>query len=177
MATIAWMNSSSTVRRVLRYQQTVKLIDILANIDLPCHANTSSGNMIKKFSNKATKNATRIAKVTFEHEHVEDYYEKKKDKKRHHKVNRSKFTERIPITLPDLGDEVRGKITKWYHEEGDVIQQGHTLCDIKTNKMFTFGLDMDDTCLGILEKRLEPEGGKFCDPGTKLCIMLYQPEE
>lgn len=99
----------------------------------------------------------------------------KKDNDKSFNIDRSEFTEEVPIELPDLGDGNRGKVAKWYHEEGGVIQQGDVLCDIETES-FTFSLDVDDECLGILDRQLQPEDGEYIDPGTKLCVILHKPE-
>eukprot|EP00555_Chaetoceros_dichaeta_P004157 CAMPEP_0198258070 /NCGR_PEP_ID=MMETSP1447-20131203/7595_1 /TAXON_ID=420782 /ORGANISM="Chaetoceros dichaeta, Strain CCMP1751" /LENGTH=148 /DNA_ID=CAMNT_0043945115 /DNA_START=126 /DNA_END=573 /DNA_ORIENTATION=- len=118
--------------------------------------------------------------LKLEHENV-DIYEsrkaitKKENENKNIEIDRSEFTEEVPFAFPDLGDGNRGKIAKWHHEEGAVIQQGDTLCDIET-EMFTFSIDVDDECLGILEKHFQPENGEFLDPGVTLGMILHKPE-
>lgn len=90
-----------------------------------------------------------------EHENI-DLYERReaiqKTKKENInlEIDRSEFTEEVPFQLPDLGDGNRGKIVKWHHKEGAVIQQGDTLCDIETDVGYStvncFGFFVVDLC-------------------------------
>jgi hypothetical protein len=63
-------------------------------------------------------------------------------------VDKSMFTQEIQIKMPEMG-EGKGRVVKWYKEEGDVIQRGDVLCDIETPD-FTFGMEIDDEELGIV---------------------------
>jgi len=118
--------------------------------------------------------------IILEHQNSEDYYESIKATNKNKEdtninIDRSEFTEEVPIELPDLGDGNPGKVAKWYHGEGAVIQQGDILCDIETEDV-TYSIDIDDECLGILEKRFQVEDGEFINPGTKICMILHKPE-
>ena len=62
---------------------------------------------------------------------------------------------------------------KWHKKEGDIIRHGDTLCDIET-ELFTFGMDTDDECLGILSKVVARQDEKL-KPHSLLCVVLHQP--
>jgi len=118
--------------------------------------------------------------MTLDHENVDMHESRKailKEEKENKsiEIDRSEFTEEVPFALPDLGKGNRGKIAKWHHEEGAILQQGDTICDIETEE-FTVSLDVDDECLGILEKRFQPENGEYLDPGAPLGMILHKPE-
>eukprot|EP00559_Dactyliosolen_fragilissimus_P003577 CAMPEP_0184864224 /NCGR_PEP_ID=MMETSP0580-20130426/14152_1 /TAXON_ID=1118495 /ORGANISM="Dactyliosolen fragilissimus" /LENGTH=133 /DNA_ID=CAMNT_0027362917 /DNA_START=161 /DNA_END=562 /DNA_ORIENTATION=- len=112
--------------------------------------------VIEKESNSSTKK---------DHENKENLHDS-------FGVDVSKYTSDYFLKLPDLGEE-GGKISKWYKQEGELIKQDDVLCDIET-ELFTFGMDYDDDCLGIMGKILEPEGSDKLKPGQPLCIILHE---
>ena len=67
-------------------------------------------------------------------------------------IDRSTYTQEVPVRMPDMG-EGKGKILKWYKEEGDIVQRRDILCDIETDD-FTFGMETDDEDVAIMGKIL-----------------------
>ena len=88
-------------------------------------------------------------------------------------TNISNYTKEVTVTLPELVDNSKAKIVKWYKNEGDIIHPDETICDIET-EMFTFGMDVDDECIGIMKEILLPEGVETSDSGLPICIILHE---
>uniref|UniRef100_A0A7S2VXX3 Lipoyl-binding domain-containing protein n=1 Tax=Eucampia antarctica TaxID=49252 RepID=A0A7S2VXX3_9STRA len=89
-------------------------------------------------------------------------------------VDKTKFTEKIEIKVPDLGEE-KAQVEKWYKKEGDFIQTNDILCDIST-ELFTFGMSVDDECDGIMGEIIAPVQSEPLTPGQLLCYILHEPE-
>lgn len=88
----------------------------------------------------------------------------------------STYTVEIPIRMPEIGDgHEGGRIVKWYKQVGDVVQYGDILCDIET-KNFTFGMQTEDECLGIVKDLYVPEGSSMAENET-ICVLLHEPDE
>ena len=88
-------------------------------------------------------------------------------------INLEEYTDEIEVKLPGFEDK-KGKIVRWYHKEGDVVQPNDTICDIET-ELFTFGMDIEDEGAGVMKQILVPAGEEEIDPGTPICIMLHKP--
>jgi len=43
--------------------------------------------------------------------------------------------------------------------------------------MFTFGMDLDDECYGIMKKIFLKEGEESSEPHALLCIVLHEEEQ
>lgn len=85
------------------------------------------------------------------------------------------YTEKITIELPDVGDiHAKGKILKWYKQQGDIVRPNDTICDIETD-LFTFGMDVEDENEGIMKEILVPEGEEGLKPGTPICTIMHKP--
>lgn len=91
-------------------------------------------------------------------------------------IDISKFTKEIEIKLPDLVEEHKAKIVKWYKQEGDIIQPNDTICDIET-ELFTFEYQVEDECLGLMKEILLHEGEETNDIDSPICIVLHEEEE
>eukprot|EP00521_Asterionellopsis_glacialis_P017739 CAMPEP_0195298224 /NCGR_PEP_ID=MMETSP0707-20130614/23022_1 /TAXON_ID=33640 /ORGANISM="Asterionellopsis glacialis, Strain CCMP134" /LENGTH=231 /DNA_ID=CAMNT_0040360249 /DNA_START=97 /DNA_END=792 /DNA_ORIENTATION=+ len=89
-------------------------------------------------------------------------------------IDRSKFTERIKIRMPDMG-EGNNKIVEWYKQEGDMIATGDLLCDIETPE-FTFGMTSDDECDAIMDKIFVSVGDPVRDEEV-ICEILHPHED
>lgn len=46
-------------------------------------------------------------------------------------TDRSKYTDEVKIRMPDIGDG-KGKILRWFRNEGDIVRYEDVLCDIET---------------------------------------------
>ncbi len=101
------------------------------------------------------------------------------DKEQKSKVNIdiTKFTKEITIKLPDLVDVgQRAKISKWYKQPGDIIDPDETICDVETD-MFTFGMDVDDECIGVMKEILLQENEETKESQVPICIILHEDDE
>jgi Biotin-requiring enzyme len=93
-------------------------------------------------------------------------------------IDRSKYTEIVPIRMPDLGTsrdnapDRLSRVQKWFLDPGAILQQGDVLCDIQTPD-FTFGMETDDEELGIMGEILVPAGQPVPD-GTVLCHVYHE---
>jgi hypothetical protein len=93
-------------------------------------------------------------------------------------IDRSKFTDKIPVPMPDLGTsngnspDRLSKINEWFFKPGDIVQHEDVLCDIETPE-FTFGMETDDEEVTIMGEILVPVGTPVPD-GTVLCYMLHE---
>lgn len=92
-------------------------------------------------------------------------------------INIEEYTQELIIELPDVGDDnTRGKVIKWYKQEGDVVHPNDTICDIETS-LFTFGMDVEDESEGIMKEILVQEGDEEYLPGTAICKIMHKPME
>lgn len=91
-------------------------------------------------------------------------------------IDRSKFTYRLEIEMPDPGYEVGATLLKWYKKEGDIVVKGDLLCDVET-KDFEISLEVDDEYPGIMGEILTPEGTSDIQPNNIICIMWHDPED
>lgn len=96
----------------------------------------------------------------------------------HDLIDRSKYTEVVPVRMPDLGtshDNAPDRcslVKEWFFAPGSVIQRQDVLCDIQTPE-FTFGMETDDEELAILGEILVPAGQPVPD-GTVLCNLYHE---
>jgi biotin carboxyl carrier protein len=86
------------------------------------------------------------------------------------------YTQKVVIEMPDVGDiHAKGKILKWYKQEGDIVRPDDTICDIETD-LFTFGMDVEDENEGIMKEILVKEGDEeSLKPGTPICTIMHKP--
>ena len=77
--------------------------------------------------------------------------------------------------MPDMG-EGKGRVLKWYKNEGDVILPEDALCDIETPD-FVFGLETDDEYPTIMGEILVKAPSKEVDDDEILCYLLHPSEE
>ena len=93
-------------------------------------------------------------------------------------IDRSKFTNAIPIPMPDLGTSNGNSpdryslVKEWFFQKGDIIQHEDVLCDIETPD-FTFGMETDDEEITIMGEILVPAGQPVPD-GTVLCYTIHE---
>lgn len=90
---------------------------------------------------------------------------------KHKDLDRSLYTKPVPIKMPDLGAG-SGKILEWFKQPGDVIVYEDVLCDIETTD-FTFGMEIEDDEMGILEEIHVPKG-TVVEPQTLICTILHE---
>eukprot|EP00557_Chaetoceros_sp_GSL56_P003427 CAMPEP_0176503414 /NCGR_PEP_ID=MMETSP0200_2-20121128/15349_1 /TAXON_ID=947934 /ORGANISM="Chaetoceros sp., Strain GSL56" /LENGTH=159 /DNA_ID=CAMNT_0017902701 /DNA_START=331 /DNA_END=810 /DNA_ORIENTATION=+ len=90
--------------------------------------------------------------------------------------NQDEYTQKVVIEMPDIGDmHAKGKISKWYKQEGDIVRPNDTICDIETD-LFTFGMDVEDENEGIMKEILVQEGDEeSLKPGTPICTIMHKP--
>lgn len=88
-------------------------------------------------------------------------------------IDRSKFTNKVEVEMPNVGDDEDGLgvIQKWYKKEGDVVKRDEVICDIRT-ELFTFGMLTDDDYDSIMGEILIPEESEPVKPGTVICTTL-----
>lgn len=92
-------------------------------------------------------------------------------------IDPEEYTREVSVSMPDTdGNNSKGRIVKWYFEEGDLIDANDTICDIETD-LFTFGMDIEEENGGILKEILVPVGEEKYDPGTPICIIMHKPIE
>ena len=92
-------------------------------------------------------------------------------------IDISKYTKEIIIKLPDFIEQGQtAKVSKWYKQSGDIIYPDDTICDIET-ELFTFSMDVDDECLGIMKEILLEESVEATESHVPLCIILHPAEE
>jgi Biotin-requiring enzyme len=93
-------------------------------------------------------------------------------------IDRSKYTNPIPIPMPDLGTSNGNSpdryslVKEWFFQKGDIIQHEDVLCDIQTPD-FTFGMETDDEGITIMGDILVPAGQPVPD-GTVLCYTFHE---
>ncbi|GKY92855.1 hypothetical protein MPSEU_000255100 [Mayamaea pseudoterrestris] len=87
-------------------------------------------------------------------------------------VDRSQFTVRIEVKMPDMGNG-DGKVLKWYKEEGDLVKKDDVLCDIETPD-FTFGMQTDDDCLAIMDEILIQAPSDKIKEDEVICTLLHE---
>lgn len=85
-------------------------------------------------------------------------------------LDRSRFTQQIPVKMPDMDAGGKSKVVQWYFSPGDVIQRGSVLCDIETPG-FTFGMETDDEELAIMGETLVELNEPV--PDNAVICMLY----
>jgi hypothetical protein len=85
-------------------------------------------------------------------------------------IDRSRFTQQIPVKMPDMDAGGKSKVVHWYFSPGDVIQRGSVLCDIETPG-FTFGMETDDEELAIMGETLVELNEPV--PDNAVICMLY----
>jgi Biotin-requiring enzyme len=90
-------------------------------------------------------------------------------------IDRSLFTQQIPVTMPDMGDTKTSKVSKWYFAEGDVVPHGSVLCDIETPG-FTFGMEIEDEEMAIMGETLV-ELGQDVPVNSVICHLYHEAEK
>eukprot|EP00977_Amphora_coffeiformis_P029724 scaffold42590_cov206-Amphora_coffeaeformis.AAC.1 len=98
-----------------------------------------------------------------------------KDKNPRPKLDPSRYRQKIPVRMPDMG-EGKGKVLKWYKKEGDVILREDALCDIETPD-FVFGLETDDEHPTIMGEILVEAPSGEVDDDEILCYLMHPSEE
>jgi len=99
---------------------------------------------------------------------------KSKENKPH--IDVSKFTHEIHIEMPAIVEgKSKSKILKWYKMPGDIVHPNDTICDIET-ELFSFGMDVEDECLGIMKEILVKEGEDVEGTGVHICTILHEEE-
>lgn len=127
---------------------------------------------IMTFSTTKTKEEEE-EDITITASKVQDEKEQKSKKN----IDLTKFTKEITIKLPDLVDVgQRAKIIKWYKQPGDIIDPDETICDVETD-MFTFGMDVDDECIGVMKEILLQENEETKESHVPICIILHEDDE
>jgi hypothetical protein len=139
------------------------------------HPQAQISNFIRNFSdgNKSKSNEEE-PKLTIQREEDITTTDKSSEPSEI-EINPEEYTREISVELPDF-EESKGRIVKWYHEEGDIIRPNDTICDIETD-LFTFGMDIEDEKEGILKEILIPAGEEKYKPGTPICTILHKPME
>jgi len=89
-------------------------------------------------------------------------------------IDVSKFTHEIHVEMPEIV-EGKCKILKWYKSPGDIVHPDDTICDIQTS-MFTFGMDVEDECLGIMKEILVEEDVEVEGSGVRICTILHEEQ-
>lgn len=89
--------------------------------------------------------------------------------------DRSEFKYEVKIRMPEVGEDQEGVIEKWYKEEGDLIKNGDTICDIKT-EMFTFGMVTDDDDESIMGEIMIAENSDPFADGTVICTTFHKTD-
>lgn len=134
---------------------------------------------VRDFSNSSNDVNGGEPEVTVKQQSIDEYLDEKKTSTTDRNslyidsIDRSKFTQPIPMKYPDIGGG-KGKIKQWMKEEGDVVRAGDMLCDIETG-MFTFGMEIDDEEVGILQEKKVKEGEEF-EPGTTICVLMHEED-
>jgi len=100
----------------------------------------------------------------------------KESKSNQNNIDLTKYTKEIKVKIPELVENQTIKIVKWYKQPGDIIYPDDTICDIET-ELFTFGMDVDDECLGVMKEIILEEGRETNDSHTPLCIILHEDEK
>ena len=93
-------------------------------------------------------------------------------------IDRSKYTEEVPVKMPGLGGTNAGtksKVVKWYIKPGDIVQREDVICDIETPD-FTFGMQTDDEELAIVGDLLVETGQPVPD-GEVICMLYHEAKE
>jgi len=127
------------------------------------------GDQARFFSNNSHGNIIGQLNV------IDDDAENKADKKAPEEIDLSEFTKEVKIEMPELVEGSKAKVVKWYKEEGDIVHPEDTICDIET-EMFTFGMDVDDECIGVMKEILLLEGEEH-DSSKPICIILHKEEK
>ncbi|KAL3841823.1 hypothetical protein ACJMK2_019922 [Sinanodonta woodiana] len=79
------------------------------------------------------------------------------------------------ILMPALSPTMtEGTIVKWYKKEGDTVNPGDLLCNIKTDKA-DVGMDTEEG--GILAKILKPESSVDVPIGTLIALLVEEGED
>ncbi|KAK3581580.1 hypothetical protein CHS0354_031929 [Potamilus streckersoni] len=79
------------------------------------------------------------------------------------------------ILMPALSPTMtEGTIVKWYKKEGDTVNPGDLLCNIKTDKA-DVGMDTEEG--GILAKILKPDNSADVQIGTLIALLVEEGED
>mmetsp|Transcript_29997 Transcript_29997/g.36558 ORF Transcript_29997/g.36558 Transcript_29997/m.36558 type:complete len:216 (+) Transcript_29997:94-741(+) len=143
----------------------------------------NSDNYDSSSQSKTIKDETTGPEV--EHEYIsdnEEFVAKERAsentprKERPDGFDESKYTQLVPVALPDIGGDgdgsSEGKVAKWHKSEGELIHRGDLICDIE-NKLFTFGMTSDDEGVTIMKEIMVSEGGEWLEPGTVIYTTLH----
>src|SRR5512141_784784 len=77
------------------------------------------------------------------------------------------------IIMPSLGfDMTEGKLTAWLKKEGDLVEKGHAIAEIETEKAT---VEIEATVPGRLEKIMVPAGQTV--PVGTIIAMIAEPGE
>lgn len=91
-------------------------------------------------------------------------------------INIDDYTKEVIMKMPDFDNEP-GKVVKWYKNEGDYIQRGDLICDIKIESLsFTFGITSDDEGITIMGKQNIIENHtELLNSNDPMCITFHKP--
>ncbi|HAA80124.1 MAG TPA: hypothetical protein DCE09_00425 [Thermoanaerobacter sp.] len=79
----------------------------------------------------------------------------------------------IEVKVPAFPDTMKsGRITKWYVEEGQYVEEDSCLCDIAVNKV---NFEVYSNYEGIISKIVCP-AGTTVEPGDVIAIIAHSEE-
>jgi hypothetical protein len=156
------------------YNESLKLVRVLSRYHTTTTTTSSNDDTGKKAKTVTTTEPSEEERLLENIEEIVDIPSSALEDI----IDRSKYTDPIPIPMPDLGTSHGNSpdryslVKEWFFQKGDIIQHEDVLCDIQTPD-FTFGMETDDEGITIMGDILVPAGQPVPD-GTVLCYTLHE---